>query len=88
MVVEQSVLEQEIDAFMEQLPEMLKEHEGEYTVLKGETRLGFYPDTASAYAAGLTAFGNVPMLIRQVSQEYVVHGKYGKSVLITRLLGV
>ena len=78
-----AILEPEIKAFMEQLPRMLSEHEGEYTVFKGNQALGFWKDRTTAEAEGLRVYGvNVPMLIRQVSAEYTIYGRYGKPIFM------
>lgn len=84
------VLEAAIDTFMNLLPEMLKEHEGQWVVIKDEEEkpLGFAKSQMRIYKKGLKEYGNVPFLLRQVSKEYLEYGKYGRPVLITRNLGV
>jgi len=77
-----SSLEIEVDAFMDHLPEMLKFHNGKFTVFVGGNPLGFYDSESTAYEEGIKKFGNVPMLLRQVSREYLTEGKYGKQVFI------
>ena len=57
------------DAFRRELPEMLKHHEGKWTVFKGEKPLGFYDTFETADTEGQKAYGKVPMLIWQISQE-------------------
>ena len=75
-----SDLEVEINAFMKQLPDLLKEHNGEFTVFKNGEPLGFFKDKDAALAAGYKAYGNVPMLVREVSDEYVTYGRLGKPI--------
>ncbi len=77
-----SILEEEIDAFMECLPVMLEEHENEWTVFKHGKALGFYPTEMDAINAGYKELGNVPMLAIQVSQEYIEYGRYGKPHIV------
>jgi hypothetical protein len=72
------VLEEEIDAFMKKLPELLKDHKGEYTLFKGHEMIGIYDKQSAAYKEGFKKFGDVPMLIVQVSEEYVKYGRNGK----------
>lgn len=72
----------EIDAFMEQLPEMLKHHKGKVSVFSGSRPLGFYDNERNAYEAGIKTYGNVPMLLRKVSQEYIIFGKMGRPLFI------
>src|SRR5713101_4203119 len=50
-------LEQEQAAFDAQLPELLKEHRGEFVLFKEGRPAGFFKDHGSAYAAGLQRFG-------------------------------
>lgn len=45
----------------------LKEHSGQYVVVKGTNLLGFYPDFPTAYSAGAHEWGpNTDFLVRQV----------------------
>ena len=74
-------LEGYIDVFMELFPEMLKKYEGKWTVIKGKVPLGFFDTEGNAYEKGVGKYGNVPMLVRQVSREYLEHGKYGKPLV-------
>lgn len=71
-------LEKHIDAFMVHLPEMLKYHEGKWTVFYRGFPLGFYDSYKEAMKAGTDVYGLVDMLIRRVSNEYLDCGKYGK----------
>ncbi|MEK6873168.1 MAG: hypothetical protein AABW90_04215 [Nanoarchaeota archaeon] len=73
-------LEKEIDAFMEKLPSMLKDHEGKYAVFKGNDRLGFWDSYESALQEGYEKLGLVPSLIRKVNREYEIFGRYGKPL--------
>lgn len=84
------VLEIAIGTFMQLLPEMLKKHEGQWVVIKdGEEKpLGFSKSQIRAYTRGVREYGNTPFLLRQVSEEYLEFGKYGRPVTITRNLGV
>ena len=77
-----SSLEKEIDAFMEQLPLMLKEHEGKYVIFKGNGHLKFWDSYESALREGYEKFGFGLFLIRMVSREYEIFGRYGKPLNI------
>jgi hypothetical protein len=76
-------LEKEIDAFVDQLPGMMKNHPGKWTVFKDEKSLGFWHCAEDALAAGYEKYGNVPMLLRQVSEEYVYFGRLGEPVILS-----
>ena len=62
-------VEQERKAFEAQLEELLNEHRGEYAlVFRGES-VAFYPDSASAYEAGLERFGvDAEFLVAEVAE--------------------
>ena len=84
------VLEAAIDTFMQLLPEMLKKHKGQWVVIRdGEEKpLGFSKSMERVYKRGVREYGNVHFLLRQVSEEYLEFGRYGRPVTITRSLGV
>ncbi len=50
-------LRQEQDAFEKLLPELLKEHRGEYAVFRECKPVGFYRSREVAYRAGLASCG-------------------------------
>jgi|GEM_PF-1076223 len=77
-----SELESYIDFYMNLLPDMLKQHEGKWTVFAGKEPLGFWNSLGEAAEAAYKAYGNVPMLIREISQEYIKYSKYGKPIII------
>ena len=59
--------------FEQQLPELLKHHEGKFALIKDGQVLGVFDTMEAAYAAGLEKVGNVPMLIRPIVKEQPVH---------------
>jgi hypothetical protein len=65
-----------IDAYMAHLPEMLKNHEGKYTVFAGKEPLGFWDTFESALENGVREYGVVDMLVRKVSSGYMIYGRY------------
>lgn len=74
-----SPLEEEIDAFMESLPEMLRLQENKYVVFKNKSCLGFYETQAMAHDDCVKNLVAGPILIRQVKREYLEHGRYGRA---------
>lgn len=78
-----NILQQEIDAFMEQLPEMIEEHEDEWTVIKGDERLGFWHCEKDALKHGISQHPFEPILVRQVSREYQLYGREGRPLVFT-----
>ena len=73
------VIEEYINIFMGLFPQMLKEHEGEWTVIgKDREPLGFFETSDEAFYVGARKYGRAPMLVREVSKEYLEHGRYGE----------
>ena len=50
-------LQEEQAAFDSQLPDLLREHRGQFILFKDGHPVGFFADHGSAYAAGLERFG-------------------------------
>ena len=81
-------LEREIDAFMEQLPFMLAEHNGKWTVFSKGKSLGFWSSIDEAVHSepvrkAREEVGNKTFLVRPVSEDYKNYGRYGKPRIIT-----
>jgi hypothetical protein len=65
--MEPNRLSTELQLYRLRKDEWLGRHSGEYVVVKGEQVLGFYPEFAAAYTAGVAAWGaGVDFLVRQV----------------------
>ena len=73
-------LEKEIDAFMEQSPSMLGEHEEKYVAFNGNNHLLFWGSYEDAIQEAYEKFEFGPFLLRKVSREYEIFGRYGKPV--------
>ena len=82
MSTAKNTLDTEIDAFMEQLPCMLESHSREWVVFKGKECVGFRHCEQDAFDLAYLKIGNVPFLVRQVSEEYSIFGRYGRPVTI------
>ncbi|MBI5289621.1 MAG: hypothetical protein HY873_11680 [Chloroflexi bacterium] len=61
------ILDRERTHYEAHSSELLREHRGEFVVIKDDHVLGIYPTRREAREAGLRAFGNVYMLIREIS---------------------
>jgi len=81
-------IEGEIDAFMAKLPEMLKEHEGKWTIFVDGESLGFWDSPSNAMSDPGASRATGPGLLRKVSREYEEHGRYGRTVHIPTPLSV
>jgi len=62
-------LETELEHFRSIKPELLRHHKGKYALIVGTELLGVFDDPQSAYAAGVQQQGNVPMLIKLITEE-------------------
>lgn len=68
-------LEREIEVFETHLDGWMKEHEGEYALIRGED-VKFFTTKEDAYEAGLELWGEVPMLIKRVQQKDEEQGSF------------
>ena len=68
-IVEVSVaaLAEEIATYRRCLPELLREHEGEFVLIKGTEIAGIFPDRSAGLREGYRRFGIVPLLVRQIA---------------------
>ena len=78
----ENLLETEIEAYMKNLDSMLAHNGGKYVAFKGKEHGGFLVDQGDCLREAYQKYGNVPILLRQVSREYQIYGKYGKPVEI------
>jgi hypothetical protein len=57
-------------AFDEKLPELLKEHKGEFVIFKDGLVVGLFPSYQAAYAEALARFGHeAPFLISEIVER-------------------
>lgn len=66
------VLVDEREYFKAHRAELLKAHAGKFALIRGRALVGIFDTPKPAYQAGIKEFGNVPMLIAQISPEDVV----------------
>lgn len=64
-----SQLVQEIQYYEEIKPSLLPEHKGRFVVIKGRAVLGIFATDDEGYEAGLAAFGYVPMLVHEITEQ-------------------
>ena len=60
--------QEELKAFESRKSELLDVAEGKFAVFKGAEFLGVFDTPAAAYDAGVSKYGNVPFLIKQVRE--------------------
>jgi hypothetical protein len=65
-----AAIEDEKKAFIARLPDMLREHSGEFAVFKGGVPVGFFVDMTQAYQFAIDKYGpEGGFLIREVAPE-------------------
>jgi hypothetical protein len=62
-------LETELAAYRRELPTFLREHEGEFVLIKGEEIAGFWHTENQAFTSGRLRFGVTPFLVRKIQKE-------------------
>jgi len=62
-------LEKEKKFFDGQKNELLKHHEGQFALIKGEKIHGFFPTEQEAFKKGIEIFGLEDMFIKQILKE-------------------
>lgn len=62
-------LEAELKYFSDHIREWLEHHQGKYVVIRGDSNSGFFDDAESAFEHGISLWGNVPFLVKEVSKE-------------------
>ncbi len=69
-----AVLAEEMAAYHDRLPALLREHEGEFVLIKGTDVIGVFHDRSQALREGYRRFGVIPFLVRQITaSEPVVY---------------
>lgn len=66
------ILVDEREYFKAHRAELLKAHAGKFALIRGKSLVGVFDTPKAAYEAGVSEFGNLPMLIAQISSEDVV----------------
>lgn len=62
-------LESDYQFFESELPELLKEHRGQFVLIKDKALHGFFPSMEDALKEGYKKFGNNEFLIQEVTDE-------------------
>ena len=61
------VLAEELATYRAHLPELLREHRGDFMLDKGTEIIGFFPDDSAAIREGYRRFGGAPFLVKEVA---------------------
>ena len=64
-----SPLAEELALFEQKKGELLKHNKGQFALIKGPNLVGTFTTFDEAYAAGVTEFGNQPMLVKQILEQ-------------------
>ena len=62
----QEPLTEEYEFYRQKKPELLKQSNGKFALIKGRELVGVFDTDQDAYKAGLLRFGNVPFMIVRV----------------------
>jgi len=76
------IMEASVNTFMGKYDSLLANHEGEWIVFNEGENTDTYHAQEEALKAGYGKFGNVPFLVRQITREYQIYGKYGSKVSV------
>ena len=57
------------DAFEEMLPKLMREHAGEFVLLKDQKPVAFRSTSVEAYKEGLSCFGDAPFSVQEVTDQ-------------------
>jgi hypothetical protein len=63
---EENRLEHELRYYETLKPELLRENEGKFVVIKGDTIAGVFDSFESGYLAGRERFGDTDFLVKQI----------------------
>ena len=63
------MFQKELEYYRANKDDMLKHHENQFVVIKGNRFIGAFTTEQEAYEAGLKELGNVPFLIKRVTKE-------------------
>ena len=66
-------LDKELELFAKMKPELLKNHEGKFALIRGEEFIGAYDSAENAYAEGVKRFGCESFLVKKVTQEEEIY---------------
>ena len=62
-------LEVEAKSFEARRAELLKDHAGQFAVVKGETLFGTFTTFTEAFEAGVRQYGVTPFMVREITSE-------------------
>lgn len=66
-------LEKELALFAKMKPDLLKNHDGKFVLIRSEEFIGAYDSAENAYAEGVKRFGREPFLVKKVTEQEEVY---------------
>jgi len=66
-------LEQELALYEQMKPELLKNHEGKFVLIRHDQFLGAFDSAENAYTEGVKRFGREVFLVKKVTKEDEVY---------------
>lgn len=73
-------VDRNFDAFMDELPQMLSAHRGQYVLLRDQKPIGFYADAGSALGAGKREFADGLYSIQEVTDRPADLGFFSHAI--------
>lgn len=73
-------IERNYAAFKDMLPDLIREHQGQYALLHNQELEGVYPSAGDADRAGYRKFADAPYSIQLVSDEPIDLGFYSYAL--------
>lgn len=67
-MTEKDALNEEIKIYEKKKNELLKEHEGEFVLIKDSKIIGIFKSSDDAIREGIKKFGNVPFLVKKIER--------------------
>jgi len=73
-------LEIELALFEKMKPELLKNHEGKFILIRGDDFLGAFDTAENAYAEGVKRYGRESFLVKKVTAQEEVYRNQALSL--------
>jgi len=76
-------LEKELALFAKMKPDLLKNYEGKFVLIRGEEFLGAFDSVENAYSEGVRRFGREGFLVKKVTEQEEIHRNQALALGLT-----
>jgi hypothetical protein len=73
-------IDRNLEMFLQLLPSIMNEHEGQYALLRHQALVGYYPSAIDAQIAGNQQFSDRLFSIQEVTEAIAELGHYSYAV--------